>query len=167
VLTRNHRQEGLCRAYAYAVAAAAGVATSVPVPDYGVDLSLRSIVQRGQRRRDARLQFDLQLRSTTRASLTDSHVIYDLDVATYDLLREESSVRCFLVVLVLPEDEALWLVQSPAELMIRHCAYWHSLRGAAATSATSSVRVFIPLAQMFTPQAVQSIFDRLMRGEEP
>jgi hypothetical protein len=167
VLTRNHRQEGLCRAYAQAVAAVAGVGTSVPVPDYGVDLSLRSIVQRGQRRKDARLQFDLQLRSTTRASLSDGHVIYDLDVATYDLLREETQIRCFLVVLVLPDDEAFWLGQSPAELVIRRCAYWHSLRVAPATGATSSVRVAIPVGQMFTPEAVRSIFDHLIRGEEP
>jgi hypothetical protein len=166
MLTRNHRQEALCRAYVQAVAARAGVATSVPFPDYGVDLSLRSIRQGGQRHQDARLQLDLQLRSTTRAGGTDAGVTYDLDVRTYDFLREPSPICCLLVLLVLPEDEGRWLSQTVEELVIRHAAFWASLRGAPPTDATSSVRVGIPRAQVFTAQAVQSLMDRLSQGEE-
>jgi hypothetical protein len=167
VLTRNHRQEALCRAYVQAVAALAGVATSVPTPDYGVDVSLREIEQRGQRHLDTRLQLDLQLRSTTRAGVTDTHVRYDLDAESYDFLREPSLTRCLLVVLVLPEDETMWLSQSLDELIVRHCAYWLSLRGADSTSAKSSVRVSIPRSQVFSAQAVRAILTRLRQGEEP
>ncbi len=167
MLTRNHRQEALCRAYIHAVAALAGVGTSVPVPDYGVDLSLRNVEQRGARYLDGRLQLDLQLRSTTRANVTETHVGYDLDVQTYDFLREPSRVPCLLVVLVLPEDETLWLTQSAEELVVRHCAYWHSLRGVAPTAASSSVRVAIPRSNVFSPHAIREIMSRLGRGEEP
>jgi hypothetical protein len=102
IMTRGHRQEALCRAYVQAIAALAGVGTSVPPPDYGIDLSLRNIEKRGQRYLDTRVQLDLQLRSATRANVKDAHVGYDLDVQTYELLREPSQVRCLLVVLVLP-----------------------------------------------------------------
>ncbi len=166
MLTRNHRQEALCRAYVQAVAALAGVATSVPTPDYGVDQSLRAIVQRGSRRLDGRLHVDLQLRSTTQASVADGEVSYDLDVSTYESLREPSLGGCLLVVLVLPNDEAEWVSQTVDELVVRRCAYWYSLRGAAPTKATSSVRVGIPQSQMFSAEAVRAIFDRLRQGDE-
>jgi hypothetical protein len=167
MMTRNHRQEALCQAYVQAVAALAGVATSRPVPDYGVDLSLRNVEQRGQRHLDTRSQLDLQLRSTTRANVSDLWVRYDLDVQTYEFLREQSSISCLLIALVLPEEESFWLSQSIDELIVRHCAYWFSLRGAEPVTATSSVRITIPRAQIFSVQAVRTIMDRLQQGEKP
>jgi hypothetical protein len=167
LLTRNHRQEALCRAYVQAVAALAGAATSVPTPDYGVDLSLRDIEHRGNRRLDRRLQVDLQLRSTTRANVTETAVVYDLEAETYEFLREESQVRCLLVLLVLPTAEEDWLSQTAEQLVLRRCAWWHSFRGAAPTAAASSVRVTIPLTRVFSPEAVRSILERLRQGGEP
>lgn len=144
-----------------------GVGSSVPMPDYGVDLSLRNIEQRGTRYLDSRLQLDLQLRSTTRAVVTDTEIRFDLDVETYDFLRELSTIRCILVVLVLPEDEASWLSQTVEELVLRRCGYWYSLRGEAPTAATSSVRVTIPRTQILTPETLRGLFDRLNQGGEP
>ena len=167
MMTRGHRQEALCRAYVQAVTSLAGVGISVPTPDYGVDLSLRHIEQRGQRFLDSGVQLDLQLRSTTRANLTDTHVGYDLDVQTYEFLREPSQVRCLLVVLVLPGDETLWLSQSPEEMVLRHCAYWYSLRGTGPTTATSSIRISVPRPQIFSVPALQAMMHRLSQGEEP
>src|SRR5438876_1110445 len=137
MMTRNDRQEALCRAYVHAVAALAGVTTSRPENDYGIDLSLRSVIQSGARHLDAKVTFDLQLRSTTRANVTETEIRYDLDVRTYDYLRQPSRVPCFLVVLVLPEDETHWLLQSVEELIVRHCAYWTSLESAPASAASS------------------------------
>jgi hypothetical protein len=88
MLTRNHRQEALSRAYVRAIAAQAGVTVSEPENDYGIDLSLRSIGLRDGRHRDVGLQLDLQLKSTTRGSIGASHVTYDLDVVNYDDLRQ-------------------------------------------------------------------------------
>ena len=167
MITRNHRQESLCRAYAQAVAGRAGLAVTVPSPDYGIDMGLRFVEEQGQVRFDAGVQLDLQLRSTTRAPVSETHVSFDLDVRTYDSLRGTPPVPRILVVLLLPEDEDQWLSQTQDELVLRHCAYWISLRGAAAISATSSVRVPIPRAQVFSAQAAQDIVDRLRRGEFP
>src|SRR5262245_33589324 len=144
MMTRAHRQEALCRAYVQAVAAQAGLLCSRPEPDYGIDLALRSVEPTSEQRKDAGVQLDLQLRSTTRAAVSDTEVRYDLDVRTYEYLRRTPPVPRILVILVQPEDEDAWLSQSPDALLLRHCAYWASLRGAAPTTASSSVRVTIP-----------------------
>lgn len=168
MLPRNLRQEALSRAYVQAVAAQAGVICSKPDPDLGIDLSLRDVHQEGNQYQDSGLQLDLQLRSTTRASMRDGQVYYDLDVRTHEYLRRTAPM-CprLLVLLVLPEDEALWVSQSPDELLMRHCAYWLSLRGAAPAVTTSTVRVAVPCTQVFSAQAIRAILDRLAQGSEP
>jgi hypothetical protein len=80
MITRAHRQEALCRAYVQAVAAQAGLLWGRSEVDYGIDLSLRSVAVRGNRRRDGGTQLDLQLKSTTRSAVTGTAVAYDLEV---------------------------------------------------------------------------------------
>jgi len=58
VLTRQHRQEALSRAYIQAVAALAGMSVTWKTTDYGVDLSLNQIKQRGRRLVEAGVQLD-------------------------------------------------------------------------------------------------------------
>jgi hypothetical protein len=168
MLTEAHRQEALSRTYVRGIAAMAGLTVSEPENDYGIDMSLRAITIRGRRRRDVGPQLDMQLRATTRASRGDTHLAYDLDVVNYDDLRDDTDpARRILVVLVMPEDESQWLSQSPRELVLRHCAYWISLRGSPATTATKTVRVFIPLGNVFSVEAVQGIMQRLRERKDP
>ena len=158
MMTRGHRQEALSRAYVLAVAAQAGLLSSRPDPDYGIDLSLRAVEIHNRRHADTSVQIDLQLRSTTRASVTETAVTYDLDVDTYNALRT-ASAGCprYLVLYVMPEDESEWLSQSPIELCLRHCAYWLSLDGTPATTAVSTIRVAIPLANVFSADALRGL----------
>ena len=81
----------------------------------------------------------------------------DLDVKTYDYLRT-TGIFCprLLVVLIMPADEADWLSQSPNELAIRHCAYWLSLASHPATTGARTVRVAIPLANIFSWSCARS-----------
>jgi hypothetical protein len=126
----------------------------------------RQVQQRHHRYLDSRVQLDLQLRSTTIASMSEDEVRYDVDVQTYDYLRDASLIRALLVVLVLPEDEATWLSQSVEELIQRRCAYWDSLRGTGAVAATSSIRVRLPRTQVFSVKAVGEMLNRLSQGGE-
>jgi hypothetical protein len=168
LLTRNHRQEALCRAYVRAVAAQAGVICSEPEQDYGIDLSLRSVRRRGPRHADAGRQIDLQLKCSTRFVCSETAIGYDLDVKSYDDLRVGGD-NCprILVVLLLPEEEADWLAQSEDELALRRCAYWVSLEGAEPTNATSSVRIQLPLANVFSVEAVQTLLADLKTRRQP
>jgi hypothetical protein len=110
----------------------------------------------------------LQLKSTTRANVGQAQLTSDLPVANYADLRDTNlQVARILVVLVMPADEALWLSQSPEELVLRHCAYWLSLKGWPATTNTTTVRVSIPLANVFTPAALGDIVKRLRERGDP
>jgi len=52
-------------------------------------------------------------------------------------------------------------------LILRLCAYWLSLRGFEATTATSSVRLFIPREQVFSVDALHDLMRRLTQGDGP
>jgi hypothetical protein len=132
------------------------------------DLSLRMVELRDHRYVDTSVQIDLQLRSTTRANVTAREVKVDLDIKTYDYLRTPG-IFCprVLVVLVMPAEEGDWLSQSQDELAIRHCAYWLSLAGHPATAGTRTVRVAIPLANIFSVGAVRTILQHVRERKEP
>jgi hypothetical protein len=168
MLPRNLRQEALSRAYVQAVAARAGLICTVPGADFGIDLCLHTVEVRGRRWGPGPVQLDLQLKSTTRPHPRGGHLHYDLDVKNYNDLRAPAPM-CprLLIVLVLPEQEEEWLSQSAEELVLRRCAYWLWLGGAEATTATATVRVQIPLNQVFSVSAVQEIVARLERGGPP
>jgi hypothetical protein len=156
MLPRNLRQEALSRAYVRVIAAGAGVICGGTENDLGFDMLLRAVVVHDGRFWDSGPQIDLQLKSTTRAEMRDSKLSYDLEVRAYDLLRQEPSNRPrLLVLLVLPEDESLWLTQSVDELIVRRCAFWMSLRGEPPTTNQTTVRITIPLANAFSVEALQ------------
>ena len=162
MLPRNQRQESLSCAYVRAVAAQAGVVVCEPDNDYGIDMSLRAVTVCHGCWRDIGPQIDLQLKSTTRADLGDTHLSYDVPVVNYDDLREAGvQTPRWLVVLVLPDEEARWLSQSAEELVLRHCAYWLSLAGSPATTSHSTVRVFLPLANVFSVAAIQGMMQQV------
>ncbi|HKI32336.1 MAG TPA: DUF4365 domain-containing protein [Gemmataceae bacterium] len=167
-MTESHQQEGLSRTHVRAVAARAGVICSEPEQDYGIDMCLRSVRRRGRRFFDAGGQVDLQVKSTTRASLSDTHVRFDLKVKNYDDLREAGD-NCsrILVVVVLPDDPGQWLVQSEEELLLRHCAYWINLEGYPPTTSTTTVRIPIPRENIFSVEAVKGILAQTRQRRGP
>jgi hypothetical protein len=165
MLPQNQRQEALSRAYVRAIAAQAGMICVETTQDFGIDLFLRDVQRHGSSYRDTGPQIDVQLKSTVRAEVSETEVIYDLEVRAYDLLRRTARDRPrLLVVLVLPEDEAQWLSQSVEELTLRRCAYWLSLRGAEPTANQSTVRVTLPRANVFSVEAVQTMMMTLSKG---
>jgi len=84
----------------------------------------------------------------------------DLRTATVDVAR-------ILVVLFLPADAQEWLNHSAGELALRKCAYWQSLREAPVTTNGSGTTVYLPKAQMFTPQSLTDLAVRLSRRDFP
>jgi hypothetical protein len=161
MMTREHRQEMLSRAYVQTIAAKAGVLCSKPDPDYGIDLSLRGVEARGPRLRDTGVQVDLQLRSTMRARVTATEVTYDLEVTSYNDLRvSPKGAPRILVVVVLPDNEEEWVSQSANELCLRRCAYWTSLEGLPETGAKTTIRITIPASNVFSAGAVTALMEQ-------
>jgi hypothetical protein len=154
------------RAYIHAVAARCGLSCSFRDFDYGIDLSVHAIVRKGPCYREAGFHLDIQAKSDTTALLTPTHVLYDMEVKTYDDLRDlEVAVPRILVLLVLPADEAAWSEQNEDHLLLRKCAYWRSLQGMAPTANTSTIRVEIPRRNLFSIEALQSIMDKVRKRE--
>jgi hypothetical protein len=168
MLPTNQRQEALSRAYVRAVAARAGVICGELGQDYGIDMYLRTVPVLGQRYVDMGDQLDLQLKSSTRSRASETEVVHDLEVRAYEVLRA-ATLGCprILVLLVLPEDEALWVSQTVEELLLRRCAYWTSLRGAAATANQATIRISIPAANVFSADAVRALLEQVSEGIRP
>ena len=168
MLTRSHRQEALSRAYIQAIAARTGLATSIPTPDYGVDLTLHGIAILGSRRIDSSYKLDVQAKSTTQARQTLEHVGYDLAKKDYDCLRlVGAGTPRILVVLVLPVREADWVSQTEEQLVLRRCAYWLALKGQPPRRNRRTVRVRIPLRNRFSIEALKALMDAISKGGEP
>ena len=165
VLTRNHRQEVLSRAYVQAIAGRCGLACSLRDFDYGIDLTLHDIRRRGHRYMESGFNLDIQAKSTTTRSLTNTDVVYDLDVKAYDDLRDPQ-VGCprILVLLVLPEDENQWTEQTEDHLLVRHAAYWLSLNGRGPTANQKTVRMTLPRINLFSVQALETLMGKIRRG---
>ncbi len=158
--------EALARAYVEAVAACCGLICTAPSRDYGIDLFLNAVKLRGPRRVDAGVSLDIQLKTTFRAAVDDTHVRYDLDVKTYNDLRDPRVLRPrILVLLVVPREEAAWLSQTEGGTSLHRCAYWLSLRGQPPPSVKKSVRISVPRHQTFFVGDLRAIMDRVQKGE--
>lgn len=166
MLTRNHRQEVLSRCYVQAVAARCGLSCGFRDFDYGIDVTLHVIRRRGHRYMESGFKLDIQAKSTAARNLTENHVVYDLDVQNYDDLRDPA-VGCprILVLLVLPDSEREWIAQTEDHLLLRHAAYWQSLRGEGPTTNQRTVRLSIPRRNLFTIEALDAIMDRIHRRQ--
>ena len=158
-LTVPDQKEALSRAYVRAVAARAGFATADPDFDRdGVDLR----IQAGGAMRPA---LDLQLKATV--NLGEPHggnFRFPLNRRNYELLRIETQTPRLLVVFNMPRDQSEWMAITTTELVLRHCAYWLSLKGCEETDNRSSVTVRIPSNNLFDVNGLHALMKQSRKG---
>jgi hypothetical protein len=156
----NQRKEQFSNAYLHAVAAVAGFATAKPsVDDDSVDWTISA--RRGAGAYTAP-KLDVQLKCTHVTDLTATHLRYALKVKNYtDLIDTRLLVPRIMVCVLVPENQADWCVQTENDLVMRRCGYWLSLRGEPATVNIDTVTVNLPRAQLFTPDAVTNLMNRI------
>ena len=172
LLTPQHFQESLSRAYVHAIAGRTGLGCSVREFDYGIDLTLHQIVVRTDRTTGRKRHFesgaalDIQVKSTTNASVSDSAVRSDLDVNAYDDLRDmATSTPRILVLHVQPKAEHERVNLTDEGLLVRGCCYWTSLRGHPAVPNRSTVRICIPRINVLSEHSLREIMKRIGMGE--
>ena len=153
------QEEALSCVYVRAIAARAGYTTSTPSPDRdGVDLQ----IQAGGAMRPA---LDLQLKATVNLERRgDRHVRYPLKRRNYDLLRIETQTPRLLVVLDLPNDSDQWMTVTTEKLILRHRAYWLSLRGREETTNKASITVKIPKGNLFNVEGLRCLMEQSRGG---
>lgn len=71
------------------------------------------------------------------------------------------------MVVFVPEQAADWTAHAEQELTMRYCAYWVSLRGLPPSSNQRSTTVHLPRANLFNVQGLETLMDRIGRGEMP
>ncbi len=165
VMTPEQQKEEISRAYVHAVAARCGFAVSNWSQDQGcVDVSIgASSALGGGTLEDPRI--DLQLKCTSDTHhLREDHVAWQLSRPHYDKLRARSSTPKLLVLLVLPELEAEWMQHSTDSLIIRRCAWWLPMAGMPSINTESKV-VHLPRTNVFSPEQLRSMMERVSRGE--
>ena len=155
-MSPNFIQEQLSWAYVRAVIFRAGYRLYMPeVDDHGIDGTVGSYSGGVNR-------VDFQLKATTQYTMQSGYVIYDLRVQNYNQLIKEDDLPRILVLFLMPANHDQWLTQTPDELCLRYCAYWVSLMGMAPSGNTSTVRVSVPLSNMFDRNGLADMFSQLI-----
>lgn len=160
----------LSYAFLHAVAAQAKATCTVSnrlSDNRGIDAQLTCWGLNGGGKTEVDLK--VQLKATV-ALPTDlgSHFSYSIKkVQQYNDLRASAyAIPRILVVLFLPKDISSWMHVSHDALALRRSAYWVSLVGAPATSS-SSVTVYLPKANLLTPESLRALFEDLSVGQIP
>lgn len=165
-LPLDHIKERLSNAYASAVAARAGATFQPKHPEYGDD----AFIQEVRRLPNGKYQatgwgFWCQLKATTTSELKDDHVVYDMEVEAYNkLARWRGAAPCILVLFRLPKNPDEWLTLDEEQLLLKRCCYWMHITGPPSTNEFSQ-RIRIPRTQMFTPEAVAELLEKVKREE--
>jgi Domain of unknown function (DUF4365) len=168
MLTIPHCKESLSRAYVTAVVGRSRHKLNWNSEfDYGIDGYVRIIEKRGIRHSETGLGFDFQSKTTTKWTLEDGEIVYDLEADAYNDLASRAgngALPFLLVLLCIPKDEAVWLDVSEDRLVLQKCAYWLQLDGVV-TSNEATKRIRIPVANVFTPSSVSAILQSVKSGE--
>lgn len=169
----SHRMERLSEAYVHAVMAMAGVKLfGTNVTEYGVD----GYFQRIRRLKDGSyketgVNFQIQVKATTRSFIRDSKVVYDIKVKAYNKLvdvADDDDPTIFVLFRIPPEKESnTWLSLDDDTLVLKHCCYWDYIIGSPLEDKDpdSSHRIEIPIQQRLTPEAIIEFFKMSRQGK--
>jgi Domain of unknown function (DUF4365) len=158
----------LSRAYVRAIAGRAGLNLAIREYDYGVDGSFDEVVVRQNRRVESGFSLSFQLKASTLWQFDPTHILYDLEVKTYnDLILRRSikaAIPCILILLALPTDSIDGLICDESELRLRGTCYWEYLSGNPSANR-SSVRIRILRSQRLTPESLLTLMQNVKTGD--
>ncbi len=171
-LPLNDIESELSYAYLHAIASRAGINCTIAnrhADNYAIDANLEYFDDiPGTYIKDVPIR--VQLKATKNMGVTTAtHISYPYQgIKGYDKMRADIGLPYrILVVLFLSNNDSLWLTNSIDELIMKHAAYWVSLRGAPASSNANSETVYIPKANLLTPQSLITLCQGIGIGNIP
>lgn len=170
LLSDNNITAELSYAYLHAIAAKAGMSCKAGDrhdDGAGVDAEVRVKEDFGAASPLNSFTIDVQLKSTIQQpTLRNDRYSYPLELKNYNELRDTTcSPLKLLVVLFLPADHTQWLEISADKLIARRCAYWLGLHGAPESTNQTSQTVYIPTANILSPDSLRTIAETFSRQE--
>ena len=171
MITQQHTQESLSRAYIQAVAGCAGVNCEMKREfDYGVDGTFRQVTSRGQRLIETGFPLDFQLKCTVNWEHEGQNVAYSLKSKTYNDLvtRDPEGIGVVLILLCIPQVEQLWAQFNEDSLTLRHCCYYQTVTGEPVENENSTKKILIPRINVLNAESLRSLMtserNRKMNG---
>jgi hypothetical protein len=167
----NNIKEQLSIAYVQALAAKNCFTVQEPKrldDGDGVDLFVNAQGKLSPESTKVSPRLELQLKSTSqrfRTNKKNNTFSFPLNVKNYDDLRANRYVPMLLVVFLLPENVPDWVDCNQSRLILRRCAYWHSLLEAPETSNSDKITVHISLTNLLTPESLREIMVRISKEE--
>lgn len=162
----NDIKQHLNFAYIKAVAAYAGAKPDFDEsPEYGIDGRITRIKQLpGGGFNPTGFTFFFQAKASTRCIIDEETIKYDLKVDSYNKLAAwEGTMPCILILMRLPTEFSDWLNLDEEQLILKHCCYWTHITSPPSTNR-SSKRISIPRSDVFSPQTIEDILNRIRNG---
>ena len=146
---KTDSQEMLQLGYLFAVSAAAGCNTWQPQIDEGVDVLL-SHTSAAHLSNQAWLHIQMKATGAS-GSKQASRISAKMSRKRYNELRDPNvTFNKIVVIMHQPTSQAKWISAGQQNLVIRHCAYWVSLRGLPEPPGSGDyVTVTAPLSNVF------------------
>lgn len=169
MITNQHQKEGFSRAFALAVGYKAGMNCSISFDfDYRIDGTYREVDTLPDGSRDeSGFQIDFQLKASHDVRITEDFVIYDLESKNYkSLIRNNIGTPRILILFKMPKEECDWLKINENETLLRNCGWYFSLRNLDESKNSSTVRIKIPRDQLFTPDVLNNLMEKVKAGEQ-
>lgn len=167
MITKDHAQEGLSRAYVQAISAAARVNASLNSEfDYGFDGVFYKVIDRGDKDHSSGIKrfinsgyaIDFQLKCSWTWKIEQNHIVWSVKTKTYnDLIfrRDQPGGRAAILILMcLPADERTWILQDEDGMALKKCCYYYRVDGAREQNEKSTKVIKIPCTNVFTPAAL-------------
>jgi hypothetical protein len=161
------QQEEFSYAFISTIVAAAGYAMPPPtrsLDNAGIDVIVTAPGEVGTALSP---RFDAQVKCTSISSyIKKKHFNYPLAVHNYTrLIHPNPCATQLLIVVYIPKDLTRWTDMTEDGNILRHCAYWISLKGKASTTNKETVTIPIPRENLLTPQSLQAIMQRIADKE--
>jgi len=157
MISQQHTEELLSRAFITAIAAKAGLNASVTGYDldYGTDGLIKRVRIHGTQREETGFGIEYQAKATKNWQLNQKGDIisYSMSARAYNKLARryaDGGIPIYLILLCLPQNEHDWVEISHEQLILRNCCYWQRIAGPETGNAVSQV-VHLPVAQRFDP----------------
>ncbi len=168
MLTRNQIESELSLAYLQAVAAVVSFSIDVPRLDFD---SIDAVVSgKGKIHPDSVAispRIELQLKASINIQPNDKGEIpFDLSIKNFDDLRADTMLPRLLVIMDLPKEQSDWLIHNPDKLILHKCCYYLNLKGLPESKNGGHQRVYIPISNVLTPNALQILMIKASKFED-